>query len=138
VTIYPNVSSRLLAGKLRTALAASEIYLFKAISSPLSVSTTLNDFTECDFSGYALVTVANFGLPYLDPAGGATIATPSTQFNFVTPVLPALPVTNVVLGFWIVDSTGELVVAGTFDAPVAMAADGDAIPLQVLMNFCRN
>lgn len=138
MTIYPNVGALILATDIGIQLESSELGLYKEIASPLSVSTKLSDLTVCNFSGYSQPTIVALGVPYLDPAGGSTIATPSHQFNFATPAPPALPVTNVVLGWFFVNSSNKLVVVGSFDAPIAMAADGDAIPLQVLLNFCRN
>lgn len=138
MTIYPNGGALTVADGLASTFGTAELRLFKEIAAPLSVSTVLADFTSANFSGYGEFAVDTWNLAYLDPAGGATLSTPSHNFNFITPVLPALPVTNVVLGWYLVSGGNDLVVAGTFDSPVAMAAPGDAIPLQVLMNFCRN
>jgi len=138
MTLYPNVGALLIAGFVKGDLDGASLRLFKAIAAPLSVSSVRADFEECDFSGYEDFVITAFGAPYLDPAGGSTIATPSNQFNFVTPTLPDLPVTNVVLGWYITTGAASLYVAGTFAAPVAMAQNGDALPLQVLLNFCRN
>lgn len=131
MTIYPNVSAIYLAGLVKTALAASKLKLFKAIAAPLSVSTVLADFTEADYDGYAEITIAAFHNPYIDPAGGASIQSGTQQFDFVSVPLT----TNIVLGWYLKNAAGALVVAGTFDAPIAMAQPGDAIPLNVALNY---
>jgi len=136
VNVYPNSSALLLAGLIRTGLAAAEIKLFKAIAQPLSVSTVIGDFTEADYDGYAAKVVTTWLAAYLDPAGGASFQSGTQQFQFVPPV--GAPVPNTILGFWIETAGGDLAAAGTFAAPVAMAAAGDAIPLNVTLTFAKN
>lgn len=131
--VYPNGGAMILAATVRTSLAGSKLCLYQAIANPLSVSTVLADFTEADYSGYAQKTITNFLAAYLDPTGGASIQSGTQQFQFVTPV--GDPVTNTILGFYLLDSDGDLILAGSFENSVAMAADGDAIPMNVVLNF---
>jgi len=138
MTIYPNVSGINLALFADAGISPALLLLYQSIAAPLSVSTKLSDFTEANYSGYAPKTIAAMNAPYLDPAGGATISTPSQQFDFEPPVPPALAVTNVIFGWYLANPGSGLLVCGSFDEPIAMAAVGDAIPLQVLMNFGRN
>lgn len=125
-----------LAETVRGALAASVLRLYTALTGPLGSSTVLASFTEATFSGYVAKTIANFLPPYIDPLGGASIQTGTQQFNWETPGVGA-PVVETVLGFYLEDSTGVLIIAGTFDGPVAMAAVGDAIPMNLTLNYGR-
>lgn len=134
-TIYPNVGAMQLAAVQRTALASAVLHLYQAISQPLNAGTVLGNLTEADYSGYAAKTVTSWLAPYLDPAGGASIQSGTQQFQFVTPV--GDPVTNTVLGFYLQDADDNLILVGSFDGSVPMAAPGDAIPLNVTLNFGR-
>lgn len=134
--LYPNGGALWLAAKARTALATSVLKLYTALANPLTPSTVVADFTEADFSGYAAATITNFLLPYIDPAGGATIQSGTIQFGYVAPM--SGPIGNTVLGFYLVDSTGALIVAGSFDAGVTMNANGDAIPINVALNYGKS
>jgi hypothetical protein len=131
VTLYPNGGALYLASLMRTALALSTLHLYKAISSPLNPGTTLANLTEADYDGYALKTITAWLTPYLDPLGGATIQSGTQQFDFVSVPLT----TNTILGFYLLNAAGALVFVGNFDAPIAMAANGDAIPVNVSLNF---
>lgn len=133
--LYPNVGAMAIANVQRTALAGSKLKLYKAISQPLAPGTVLANLTEADFSGYAEKTITNFLAAYIDPAGGASIQSGTQQFQFVAPV--GDPVVNTVLGFFLTTAAGVLVLVGSFDGSVPMTADGDAIPLNVVLNFGR-
>jgi len=135
MNVYPNSASLVLAGYIRTALAASKLRLFKGISQPLSVSTILANFVEADYDGYVEKTIATWLPPYLDPVGGASFQSGTQQFDYIPGVGPEVP--NTILGFYIINATGALIAAGTFTAPVAMAATGDSIPLNVTLNWAR-
>lgn len=131
MTLYPNGAALLLAGLVRTELAASKMKLYQTIAAPLSPSTIIADFTEADYEGYAEKAIANWLPPYLDPAGGASIQSGTQQFDY-----DALPgVTNVVLGFYVVNAAGDLIIAGSFANPIPMAAPGDSIPNNVTLNY---
>lgn len=132
MTLYPNAAALLIAANIRTFLAASKLKLYKAIASPLSVSTVLADLTEADFDGYIEITLTTWNLPYIDPAGGGTIQCGTKQFQFVA----SAGDTNNVLGFYVVDATGDLITVGNFPTPIPMTMNGDAIPLNVSLNFC--
>jgi hypothetical protein len=133
VTLYPNVAALYLAGLVRTALAASHLKLYTALANPLSPGTVVADFTEATYDGYAPIAIANFLHPYIDPAGGATIQSGTQQFDYGPAAAP--PVTNTVLGFYLLNAAGALVVAGSFDNPIAMANLGDSIPVNVSLNY---
>lgn len=131
MTLYPNTAALYLAGLVRTALAGSKMALYKAIASPISPSTVLADITEADYDGYAQKTLTTWNVPYLDPAGGASIQPGTQQFDFVSGAL----ITNVVLGFYVLNAAGALIFVGNFDSPIAMAHDGDSIPVNATLNF---
>jgi hypothetical protein len=133
VTIYPNSSALYIAGLVKTALAGSKLKLYTAIANPLGPGTVIADFTEADFDGYALITITNFLAAYLDPAGGASIQSGTQQFNYGPAGTP--PVGNTVLGFWLTNAAGALVVAGNFDTPITMNAVGDSIPVNITLNY---
>jgi len=131
MTLYPNSAALLIAGLVRTELAGSKMKLFQAISAPLSPSTVIGDFTEADYEGYVEKTIANWLNPYLDPVGGASIQSGTQQFDYD----PLPGVTNVILGFYVTNAGGDLIIAGTFANPIPMAAPGDSIPNNVTLNY---
>lgn len=142
MTIYPNVGALKIAATERTALAASNLRLFKGTAFIPSVSTTLADLTpiECDFSGYPAggAPIANFQNPLLAPGGGASIDSGLVQFAWVAPVPPAEPVGNLVGGWFLVDSAGVLVAVGTFPNGISVSMAGQGIPMNVGLVFGRS
>jgi hypothetical protein len=132
--IYPNVGALKIAATIRTFVALSVIHLIKAPISLLP-GTTLAALTaiEADFDGYTAIVVTAFLAPYIDPAGGASIQSGTEQFQYGPAASP--PVINNVYGFYLLDAAGDLLVAGTFDAPVAMQSIGDALPMNVILNY---
>lgn len=131
MTLYPNTAALFLADTMRTALVGAELALFKGIAAPLAPSIVLGDLTEADFDNYARITIAAWLPSYLDPAGGASFQSGTQQFDFV----PGLGTTNNVLGFYVLNAGGDLILVGEFDAPIAMNALGDSIPLNVTLNY---
>jgi hypothetical protein len=130
-TLYPNGGALILAGNVKTLLAGSILKLYKAISSPLSVSTVIGDFTEADYDGYVAKTITAWLNAYLDPAGGASIQSGTQQFDFVA----GAGTMNNVLGFYLTTAAGALFFAGSFPAPVPMNVNGDSIPLNLVLNY---
>ncbi len=133
--LYPNVGAMLLAGIVQEAVAGAFIKLYSAIAQPLSPSTVKTDFTEADFSGYEAAEITAWFAPYIDPAGGATIQSGTFQFAYVAPM--ADPVSNTILGWWLEDADGNLIECGNFPAPITMTRNGDAIPVDLLLNYGR-
>jgi hypothetical protein len=134
--LYPRVAQLWLAKLPQTALAASTLHLFKA-NLNIGPNTVLADLiaAEADFSGYAAKTIAAFNDPYIASGGGASITSPFEQFEWVDPIPPALPVPNVIYGFWLEDSTSKLVVVGTLDLPVSVQMVGDAVAITLALNY---
>jgi hypothetical protein len=132
--LYPNVGSLKIAATIKTFMALAVIKLFKsALTLTPSTTKAQLDAVEANFDGYAPQTVTAWLAPYLDPAGGASIQSGTKQFDYGPAASP--PVTNNVFGFWIEDAAGDLIVAGTFTAPVSMAQVGDSIPLSAVLNY---
>ena len=131
--IYPNSGALWLAAVVQTALANSEIHLYQTGSVVLSNTTTLADLTaaEADYTGYAAETIAAWFDPLLNPAGGASIESGLVQFQIASPYTTP----NVIQGWWIEDSTGDLVAAGDFAVPKSLMGAGDGIPFNIELIF---
>jgi len=133
-SVYTDTGAMELAGAIQALMAASKIRLFK---DTLSITPALTEAelvaAECDYDGYAAITVTAFLNPYLDPAGGATTQSGSHVFYYGPAASP--PVTNNVLGFWCETAGGVPILVVGFDNPVPMTAVGDAVPVNVLLNF---
>jgi hypothetical protein len=82
--IYPNVGTEWIAQLFRAAMAGCVAHLFKN-SYVVEPPTTLSNFLEADYSGYAPITVTSLLPPYLDPSGGSTTRIPTEQFDFYAP-----------------------------------------------------
>jgi hypothetical protein len=134
--LYPKPGQLFLAGLAQTALANAVLHLV-ASNLNLNQDTPLADLVaaEANYSGYAAKTITTFSDPFFAVGGGATISSPYLQFEFVPPVPPALPVANTIYMFYLLDSTGKLVVAGTLDQPTVMQELGDALPITLQLNF---
>ena len=130
---YPNVGCLWLAGNVQTDLANSVLHLYKSSLSP-TVSTILSELTaaECDYDGYSAKTITAWLNEILNPAGGASTQAPTQQFEYVDGVSHTA---NNVGGWYLVTSGGSLVAIGTFTEPIPMAANGNGIPLDILLRF---
>lgn len=130
---YPNVGTLWLANNVQGDLASSVLHLFKSSYTP-SVASILSALTaaECDYDGYAAKTITAWLNEIYNPAGGASIQAPTQQFEYVDGVGH---VGNTVGGWYLVSSGGSLVAIGTFDAPIAMTANGNGIPIDILLRF---
>jgi hypothetical protein len=134
-TVYPSVGALFIAGVVRTALAAGKLRLTKSLVT-ISPSTVIGDLTaaEADYDGYVAITTTTFDAPYYDPVnGGATTISGTKLFSYGPVGSP--PVTNVVYNWWLEDTGGNLICAGTFDTPIPMTIVGDAVPLNVGLNY---
>lgn len=131
--IYPNEGALWLAGVVQTALAASNMKLFQTGSVTLTAVTTLAelDAAECDYTGYAAEAIATWFDPLLNPLGGASIESGLLQFQIDAPYT----VSNIVQGWYLVESGGGLVCAGDFATPRQLVGAGDGIPFNVELIF---
>ena len=122
------------AAAVQAALAASTLDLFQN-NVNVSKNSQVVDFTIATFSGYVQQAVATVSAPFLDQVnGGVSIVVPSNIFVFTPPGMGS-PVTNQIYGWILRDSTGILWAAGNFQTVVQMVQAGDALPMQVLLNF---
>jgi hypothetical protein len=128
---YTNSGALAKATAVKTALDGGKIRLFKSSFIPL-VSSVLQDFVdnECDYDGYVAggMTVAAWNAPLLDPAGGASIEMPITQFAYGPPTDP--PVTNAV-GGWFYTTAAGMLLCGEFPNPIPLQSPGQGLPLSV-------
>ena len=132
---YPLEGALFLAGKVKTALASSKMRLYKDSLAP-DENTTADMLAAAvaDYDGYETKTITGWLDPYYDPAGGATIQSGTQQFEYVD---GSDHVHNSIGGAWVEDSTGKVLAIMAFDHPVSMARNGDAIPLDVALNYGR-
>lgn len=128
----PLVGALVLAAQYQSYLAASKLRLFTAGYTP-GPNDTITDLAgvEATYSGYTAggIALTTWLAPALDPTGGASISSPQVQFAYVPPM--SGPVSNSIGGWFLVDTTGNLIADGLFDSPLPMGIAGDAIPISV-------
>ena len=131
--LYPNAGSLWLAEVAQTALANSVLSLYQTGSVVLSPTTTKAELeaAEADYTGYATQTVTAWMAPLLNPLGGASIDSGLKQFAIASPYT----VSNVIQGWWLEDSTGDVVCAGDFASTKPLVGAGDGIPFNVQLVF---
>jgi hypothetical protein len=131
---YSQAGALWLAGLVKAGLAESVIHLYAQSVSLLPTLTLAQmEAVEANYDGYTPITVAAWAAAFLDPAGGADISSGYEQFQYGPAASP--PVTNSVLGLFIVTSGGVLLVVQQFATPLPMSQIGDAVPVTVLLNF---
>lgn len=132
--IYPNSGALWGAGLLQTALADAEIHLFQdGMGIIVQPSLTLTDLeaAEADYTGYAMVTVADWLAPLLNPVGGASIDSGVGQFAIASPYT----VSNVIGGGWLQTAGGVLVSAWDYSPTRTLAGAGDGFPVDLILVF---
>ena len=132
---FPNQGALEVASLVRAALAPSSLRLFKSDFTP-SVSSTFDDFeaNKCDFTGYPAtgIVLPTWFAPVLNPAGGASIDSPTVQFATAAPYT----VSNLVGGWYVVaDTNDQVIAAGTFANPIPMGAANQGFPMNVTLVF---
>lgn len=113
-----------------TTLANSVLHLYKVGFSP-SPSSVLADFTsqECDFDGYAPVTVTSTGAPFAFGTGYAVETQQRFNFDSGSPASGG----NQVGGWYWVSAAGVLMEYGTFDPTRPAQMDGQAIFVSAIL-----
>ena len=131
--IYPNEGSLWVAGIVQTALAGSDMHLFQSGSVTLGPLTTLVDLdaAEADYTGYAAQNIAAWTDPLLNGLGGASIEAGLLQFAIAAPYT----VPNMIQGWYLTETGGDLVCAGDFAVLKGLAGAGDGIPFNVTLRF---
>ena len=110
---------------LQTALANSVLHLYKFGSFNPTPTTALADFTaqECDFDGYAEITIVTYPDPFLLGTAWALETQQRFDFDSGSPESGG----NQVGGWYLVTAGGLLIEYGTFDGGRPAQADGQAI-----------
>lgn len=132
--VMPKSWELLALAAIKTALLdGSIVKLFKNDFTP-SLDTVVGDMTEADYTGYLAVTLTTWQAPFLDVQGRGEIRAPHAFFA------PAAPYTvqNTIYGYWIIDSTADLLLASRFvNGPIPMGEAGNALfvePFFILQN----
>lgn len=132
---FPNSGALKVATLLRANLAASSLRLFKSEFVP-TVSSTLAEYAaaEADYTGYPVggAPLATWFAAVLNPAGGASIDSPTVQFTTVAPYT----VGNLIGGWFLTNDEDETVIAaGTFANPIPLGAANQGFPMNVTLVF---
>jgi hypothetical protein len=109
-------------------LLAPVLHLFQNDFTPLPTSV-VGDFDEADFGGYG-TELPVFTAPVFGPNG--LISAPAGVQNFIC---DGTAPSNMVFGWYLLDSAGGLVMSGRFAAAKPMAANGDAITLVLFLGL---
>lgn len=114
-------------------MASSVMHLFKSTFTP-EPSSPLSEYTaaECDYDGYAPITLTTWLAPILAPDTGYMINSPLVQFTYD---FDTLGTGNTVGGCYIVDAGGKNRIAVIFTAPIPMQVDGQGIPITIVWLF---
>ncbi len=120
-----------IAAANKTRNAMSVLHLFKSPFLP-SPTTALAEFTsnECDYDGYAAITLTVWNDPILLGLGWATMG-PTSTFRWEH---DTADVGNSVGGWYLVTAGGVLIAYSVFDPPQSMTGPGQAIvttPIQI-------
>lgn len=126
LTVYPNVGALEIVGLIRTALEDCTVDLYQNDYTP-GASTVVGDLDVADFSGYAQKVVADLLPAYISPDGGAAAQIATQQWDH-----SGGATANTIYGAFVRNAGGDLISVVRFTAPVAMAALGDSIPLNLL------
>lgn len=129
----PNVGALTLANVIQAYIAGSKLRLFVSGYIPGPGDTLANlEAVECTFSGYPAggYSLATWQAAVLSLLGGAETVCPQQAVQYVAPGSGS-GVSNIVGGWFLVDTGGNLIADGTFDSPVGLAAPGDGFPISV-------
>lgn len=117
--------------EIATYLAACDVHLF-INNVTVTPNLILGDLTEATFTGYALQNIAAPAAPVNDPTyGGFSTFLPSNVFTCTA--APGTPQT--VYGWYLLDAAGALIAAGNLPTPIVINDAGDAVPVQVTLNY---
>jgi len=124
--IYPRQAlTRMLDAIQAAELNGGAVKLFQNDFQPTDLSV-IADFVEADFGGYAAITHVEF----TDPAAINDLnAAQVNSDNTLDFVCDGTAPTNIIYGYWYINSTNDLVVSERFDVPQSMSLLGDSIML---------
>jgi hypothetical protein len=131
--VYPQVEQLHLISLLKTQMATGILKLFKsAIAFGPGIAQADLAAIECDFTGYAAITLTTLPAAFVDPINqGVSFQIPTVQWTCSNP----LTVANAVYGGWIEDSTNVLLMAWQINVPWQMGQPSQALPLDLLINM---
>lgn len=134
VQFYPLEACEANAIDMQTALVNSVVHLFQDTLPAPDPSTPLTAYTdaEADFSGYADQTIVAWLDPILAEGTGYMINSPNLQWVFDDS--PGTP-TNLVSGFYLLDSGGTIRFTVIFTNPVPMQVHGQGILFSIVLFF---
>ena len=117
--------SEKLLSLLVTALANATLHLYKYGSLAPTPTTPEGDFVlaECDFDGYAPITIATYPPPFLLGSGWAIETQQRFNFDSGSPLSGG----NQVGGWWLELADTTLIEYGTFENGRPAQADGQAV-----------
>jgi hypothetical protein len=132
--LYPAVNQLAMVTSIKTAYATG---LLKLVKSAIAFTPNLDVATltaiEADFSGYAAKTLTTLPPAYYDVVnGGVSFTIPTQQW---TRTLGTPDVPNDIFGGWIENAGGDLLMAWGITTSWGMQAVGDALPLEITLNF---
>lgn len=129
--VYGLIFLKLIINTLLTRPAAElisqlEAHLFTAGPTPITPATLPADFTEADFDGYSAQAATPGAVPVNVPSGDGIALIADANYVVNSSTTP-----NTILGYWLEDGNGNMVVAEYFAAPVPLVNAGDFISLNV-------
>lgn len=133
VQFVPLAGAALTAAEMKTVLEDSVVKLFKSSFTPDPSNVVADyDAAECDFDGYASITIEDWAAPILSPGSGYMINSPLLQWSWA---FDTLGTGNDVGGLWVEDSTGALRMALIFTQPIPMQLAGQGLPVSLVILF---
>lgn len=121
------------AAAFQTSLANTKLHLYNAAVT-IAPNTPLATFTaaETTFAGYAPASITAALAPFINPAGGATVAVPGNTF-----VCTGLG--DTIYGWFLTDmASAVLIASGSFDAPYPVAGAGDGLNVDLLFTLAAD
>lgn len=107
-------------------LTTPTLHLFTAITGSINPNSTVSQFTEADFIGYAAVTLDSFSGPVNLPAGNGQGLFGEGLFIAGSGIVyPG----QSILGYWIDDASTTLYLAEQFATPIPIVRPGDFLDL---------
>jgi hypothetical protein len=117
------------AGIAAVPWSTAKIGLYKVAKIPTQ-HDLLADYTQCDFTGYALASLT-WNSVYISASGLVVVDAPSIQFAPTDGVTP-----NTCFGYLITDSAGAVLLgAGNFNTPVPMTDATCALSIYPSLGF---
>jgi hypothetical protein len=109
--------------------APGDVHLVTAVAEPITPHTTLAQFTEAAFPGYAAVSMGSSTNVVADPRGKWQAWAFSCEFLCTGPVSG---IGVLVLGYYLDDGLGNVVSAELFPVPFPILGKGDGVTLSIL------